>query len=58
VTARKTTQRPGVVDRVARAEVLRLRRALKVLIVEAGTRGWIDAGQARTALRILGLRHE
>ena len=52
----KTASR--AVDRVARAELVRLRRRIKRLVVEAGARGWIEASQARTALRILGLRHD
>ena len=55
---RAATQRGAAVDRQARTELSRLRRSLKRLVVEAGTRGWLKPAQATAALRILRLRHE
>jgi hypothetical protein len=55
---RKTQQLKRNSAAAIRRELATLKRRIKRLVVELGTRGHITPDQARLALRVLGLRHE
>lgn len=56
--AAAVSRRPKISAATVQRELRTFKRRAKRFLVEAGQRGWISPAQARTALRVLGLRRE